>query len=99
MKVDLSHFLDEHSFEKLQNLIKESSLCKIKQHKKPVLRKKKKMMIFYTLWKKFWQRDVMAKGKTCRAYPLESQVNSFHNWLKLYLKEEIFIPLYYHKMI
>ena len=41
----------------------------------------------------------MAKGKTCRAYPLESQVNSFHNWLKLILKEGIFIPLYYHKMI
>ena len=52
-------------------------------------------MIFYTLW----QRDVMAKGKTCRAYPLESQVNSFHNWLKLILKEDIFIPLCYHKMI
>ena len=100
MKVDLSHFLDEHSFENLQNLIKESSLCKIKRHKKPVLQKKKrKNMIFYTLWKKFWQRDVMAKGKTCRAYPLESQVNSFHNWLKLILKEYSFLPLYYHNIL
>ena len=99
MKIDLSHFLDENSFENLQNLIKESSLCKIKRHKKPVLQKKRKNMIFYTLWKKFWQRDVMARGKTCKAYPLESQVNSFHNWLKSILEEYIFIQLYYHTMI
>ena len=80
-------------------MIKESSLCKIKRHKKPVLQKKRKNMIFYTLWKKFWQRDVMPKGKTCRAYPLESQVNSFHNWLKLILTEYVCIPLWYNKMV
>ena len=88
MKIDLSHFLDEHSFENLQNPCVKSNDTKNQSCKK-------KLMIFYTLW----QRDVMATGKTCRAYPLESQVNSFHNWLKLILKEDIFIPLYYHKMI
>ena len=83
MKIVLSHFLDEHSFGNLQNPCVKSNDTKNQSCKK-------KLMIFYTLW----QRDVMAKGKTCRAYPLESQVNSFHNWLKLILKEDIFMPLY-----
>jgi hypothetical protein len=41
----------------------------------------------------------MAKGKTCRAYPLESQVNSFHNGLELILKEHFYTLALSHKII